>query len=208
MACFSNTSSSRQVFISDAELLADLLAVSVRLGRKKISVNDYQNFGRFSFRTQMKRFDSWSKALAKAGLRPAHLRGVSAKRLLRDMQRVARKNESVKLTAKQYLAEGKYSLKVAYRHFGKWQHALAAAGLVPGCHRASVQQRARGPRVVNSTLRFRVLQRDGFRCVACGRSPANEPGVKLQVDHIVPWSAGGATVMENLQTLCQACNEL
>ena len=33
-----------------------------------------------------------------------------------------------------------------------------------------------------------------------------EDGVKLHVDHILPVSRGGKTVMSNLQTLCEDCN--
>ena len=54
-------------------------------------------------------------------------------------------------------------------------------------------------------LRYEILQRDGFRCVKCGRS-AEEDGVKLHVDHIVPISKGGKTERDNLQTLCANCN--
>ena len=32
------------------------------------------------------------------------------------------------------------------------------------------------------------------------------PGVELKVDHVVPWSDGGETVLDNLQLLCQKCN--
>ncbi len=28
----------------------------------------------------------------------------------------------------------------------------------------------------------------------------------LVVDHVTPWDAGGATVTDNLQTLCETCN--
>lgn len=38
----------------------------------------------------------------------------------------------------------------------------------------------------------------------CGRG--REDGVKLHVDHIVPVSRGGKSVMSNLQTLCEDCN--
>jgi len=31
-------------------------------------------------------------------------------------------------------------------------------------------------------------------------------GLELHVDHIQPWSRGGPTVFENLQTLCNSCN--
>jgi 5-methylcytosine-specific restriction endonuclease McrA len=55
-------------------------------------------------------------------------------------------------------------------------------------------------------LRFRVLQRDQFRCKRCGRSPATELGCVLHVDHITAFSKGGRTVFENLETLCSHCN--
>ena len=56
-------------------------------------------------------------------------------------------------------------------------------------------------------LRLKVLDRDAFRCVLCGRSPATERGVVLHLDHIIPFSRGGQTVFENLRTLCENCNQ-
>ncbi len=53
-------------------------------------------------------------------------------------------------------------------------------------------------------MRYDVLCRDNFHCVRCGRG--KEDGVKLHVDHIVPVSRGGKSVMSNLQTLCEDCN--
>lgn len=61
-------------------------------------------------------------------------------------------------------------------------------------------------RNINLKLRFKVFQRDNFKCCACGASPAKDPSVDLHVDHIIPWSKGGETVIENLQTLCSKCN--
>lgn len=64
----------------------------------------------------------------------------------------------------------------------------------------------RTSRNINTRLRFLVLQRDNFKCCACGASPAKDPSVELHVDHIVPWSKGGETEISNLQTLCSKCN--
>lgn len=62
------------------------------------------------------------------------------------------------------------------------------------------QQRA----LMNDSLRYDILKRDGFRCKICGASSAD--GVKLHVDHIIPVSKGGRTEPGNLQTLCERCN--
>ncbi len=68
----------------------------------------------------------------------------------------------------------------------------------------TIQHRTR--RDVSLRLRFKVLQRDNFKCCMCGATPAKDPSVELHIDHIVPWSKGGETVIDNLQTLCSKCN--
>lgn len=61
---------------------------------------------------------------------------------------------------------------------------------------------ARSP--IPARIRFLVLQRDGFKCIYCGRG--REHNVALQVDHVIPVSAGGATDLDNLATACTDCN--
>jgi hypothetical protein len=55
-------------------------------------------------------------------------------------------------------------------------------------------------------LRFKVLSRDRFRCVLCGDNPPQNPACSLHADHILPWSKGGKTEIDNLRTLCALCN--
>jgi hypothetical protein len=56
----------------------------------------------------------------------------------------------------------------------------------------------------NLRTRFLVLQRDGFKCVYCGRSPSD--GTVLEVDHVHPRSKGGSDELHNLVTACWECN--
>lgn len=61
-------------------------------------------------------------------------------------------------------------------------------------------------RNISPKLRFMVLQKDNFTCQSCGRT-RKEDGVKLEVDHKIPYSKeGGETVLDNLQILCRECN--
>ena len=53
-------------------------------------------------------------------------------------------------------------------------------------------------------LRDAILNRDHNTCRICGRKGGN--GVLMEVDHIIPVSKGGLTVVDNLQTLCWEFN--
>ena len=58
-------------------------------------------------------------------------------------------------------------------------------------------------RTISASVRFEVFRRDNFTCQYCGRSA---PEVKLQVDHVIPFSTGGSNNISNLRTACQECN--
>jgi hypothetical protein len=53
---------------------------------------------------------------------------------------------------------------------------------------------------ISQEVKLAVWQRDGGRCVQCGSS------FDIQYDHIIPFSMGGASTVENLQILCGSCN--
>jgi len=76
----------------------------------------------------------------------------------------------------------------------------------------------------HAALRAHVFHRDGYRCIRCGAEalfvPAGFDGsdtlvtgvvsngrqVVLVADHVLTLAAGGKSVIENLQTLCDICN--
>jgi hypothetical protein len=61
-------------------------------------------------------------------------------------------------------------------------------------------------RNVPPKLRRSILERDGYQCVDCGRSPRNDPSCVLHVDHRIAVAKGGSNRPSNLQTLCDWCN--
>ena len=97
------------------------------------------------------------------------------------------------------------------RRFGGWVAACRAfldsrPGSLPGVTLVVKPPAPPRTRDVPLRLRLRVLERDRFRCLSCGKSPATCLGVILHVDHKVPFAKGGKTELENLQTLCGDCN--
>lgn len=53
---------------------------------------------------------------------------------------------------------------------------------------------------ISQPVRLEVWQRDGGRCVECNSQD------RLEFDHIIPVSMGGANTARNIQLLCEACN--
>ena len=119
----------------------------------------------------------------------------------------------------------KYSEGVYKRHFGSWMKALETFVEYINADKTedevvnnstsettSVDEvsgqilKHKTSREMSDRLRFRILMRDGFTCKKCGRSPIKERDVELHVDHITPWSKGGETISENLETKCSQCN--
>ena len=60
--------------------------------------------------------------------------------------------------------------------------------------------------LMTAKLREAVKVRDNYTCQKCGISVAAEPHLLIEVDHKIPVSKGGFSVMDNLQALCWRCN--
>lgn len=67
-------------------------------------------------------------------------------------------------------------------------------------------------REISQKLRAEVLDRNGFTCQMCGKTPGEiDPDtgrkVRLHIGHIVDKSLGGKAELSNLRTLCSTCNQ-
>lgn len=54
--------------------------------------------------------------------------------------------------------------------------------------------------VIRPAVRQAVFERDGWKCVLCDSTD------DLALDHVFPWSLGGADTEGNLRVLCRLCN--
>jgi 5-methylcytosine-specific restriction endonuclease McrA len=55
-------------------------------------------------------------------------------------------------------------------------------------------------RYIPARIRRQVFERDGMACVNCGSTE------HLSLDHIKPFSKGGAHTPRNLRVFCRSCN--
>ena len=53
-------------------------------------------------------------------------------------------------------------------------------------------------------VRQLIYRRDGYACQLCGKRLF---GQRMELDHVLPWSAGGPDLAYNLRTTCQPCNQ-
>jgi hypothetical protein len=198
--------------VTSDEILSDIRRVAEQAGTKIVSQKLYSELGKYDPSTPTRRFGTWNKAVIAAGLDVANEINISDERLFENLMllwehfgRQPRRSELASFPS--LISWGAYR-----RRFDSWTDALnqfvefANAQEIQPPSSKELTGSHKTPRDPSLRLRFRVMKRDNFTCRACGARPALKPGLLLHVDHIEPWSRGGETVEENLQTLCEPCN--
>ena len=210
---------------SDEELLDDLRRSAKALGRETITMAQYEEVGKTHPSTIQRRFGSWPSALTLAGLQPSRSKiGISDDELFENIKTLwmslGRQPRYTEVKAPSSL----FSAGTYENRFGSWKKALGrfvewVNSDSPNQAKESIEEQSaadittrtpsakrRTRREISDRQRFRILVRDGFRCKSCGASPLIQPGVELHVDHILPWSKGGETTDDNLESKCKQCN--
>jgi hypothetical protein len=204
-------------------LLEDLRRVAAELGKRTLTKDDYNAKGRFCAATMQKRFGSWNSALEKSGLSVDHRKNIPEDQLLENIERIWERLGRQPMRKDFQPSQSQFSCETYQKRFGSLRKALesfvasvnedrplAPESASDACANVIAPKpksvRHKTSRTISWRMRFLVMRRDNFKCRITGRSPATDPSVILDVDHIVPWAKGGETVMENLQTLCREIN--
>lgn len=150
----------------------------------------------------------------------------SDKDLFDEMGRIWQKVDQRPSRNEWEISQPKISIGAYKKRFGSWTNAcqrfiefkmggeIASDTFVrPSGEDISVHEKSgkveyskENSRNVSLSLRYKVLMRDNLTCLCCGKSRVTDPRTKLHIDHIVPFSKGGKSTLENLQTLCEECN--
>lgn len=212
---------------SEEEMLADVRRIAAKLKKDSVTMDEYGEYGKYHPSTLTRKLGSWFTILEKAGLATNRSpMNIPDDELFRNLEEVWTKLGRQPRWEEFRKPLSKYVADTYARRFGTWRKALeefvsyinedkeGEEGSIndSAAETTSIDEvsgkifKHKTKREISERLRFRILMRDGFTCKKCGRSPMKEMGVELHVDHITPWSKGGETLPENLETKCSRCN--
>lgn len=205
----------------EQDFIDDLKKVAIKLGKGFLTSREYDEIGKYTSGTIHRRFGTWNKALQKAGLEPALNLNISDKELFENIE-VVWINLGRQPTHREMRKPlSKYSTYPYERRFGTWRKGLAAfiefinsgndinqemesdeSEEIP-IETNEIIFKHNTKRIPSERLKVQVLMRDGNKCKLCGITVT---GDNIHFDHILAWSKGGETTLENLQVLCETHN--
>jgi len=198
------------IYAGDDELVADLQRVAKLLNKHKITQKEYNENGKYHSATYIRRFGGWNIALQKTGLKIGLKRTITNQELFNNLEVVWRTLDRQPFVGEIKTPLSEYSHATYQRRFGSWLKACEEfikykKGDIEFIKMAQSESTAKS-RNINNKKRLKILKRDNYKCVICGKSPATHVEIFLHIDHIQPFSKGGSNDIDNLRTLCHKCN--
>ena len=153
------------------------------------------------------RFKLWRNAMKLAGIEGARGRDYTPAELIKNLERawrtLGRRPGNHTFRAHSAIGIAPYqriwgSLRMACKLFAKYKRGQLT-------RKALLYPARPGRRKLGLSLRWKILEAAGHRCTGCGKS-SRDRGVRLEIDHITPITAGGTNDPKNLRVLCFCCN--
>ena len=201
--------------IPNEELLADVKNIASTYGLTTMSQDIYVQYGKFHPTTLIRRFGSWFKVLELCDLKPSRSRiNIPNEELFANIEQIwltlGRQPKYSDIQKPLSL----FSVGTYEQRFGSWYNALDAFVIYMSEEESVIKPNVRinkdgikhtTKREPSARLKVQVLMRDGNKCRLCGVE-CNDGLHNIHFDHIIPWSKGGETTLDNLQVLCSDCN--
>lgn len=203
--------------ITDEAILEEMKSVMKKKGKTKLTIKEFDANAKINSSTVIRRFGKWNIALKLAGAEISNtfysdeelLSNIKDAWLKKGTQPSRRDMDNKELSK---ISSGTY-----LRRYKTWYKALddfiayisknddnMLIEIPENNSVLSIKHKTK--RDPSDRLKVQVLMRDGNRCKICGAECSG--GLhNIHFDHIIPWSKGGETTLENLQVLCSACNE-
>ena len=217
-------------YMTNDEILEELRRIAKDLNKDSVTFEDVRNHSEMlAPEIVRRRFGTWAVGMEKAGLKVTEMyhRRYSDEECFENLLNVWTHYGRQPVYSEMKSSPSKIGPDTYKRRFGGWRKALEAF-----VSRKNQEENSEGqpvfkkeeqiPQVrvqirrrivavedkhnIGLGLRYKVLSRDNFKCIRCGRSPATDIGVELHIDHKLPFSKGGKTILENLETKCKECN--
>ncbi|MFW5853547.1 MAG: homing endonuclease associated repeat-containing protein [Patescibacteria group bacterium] len=221
--------------ISREVMLEELERVAVLLGNRSFTWKEFNQYSKISSATLKREFGSFNNAidflaehLSKKGIKLVIRKRKDAytkKEIFDEIEKIWNQLGHRPSVIEWQSLNPSISSQSVIRHFNGWGNAfLEFIELKMGKKIEDVSDsqsevtdefntvknnfkyKKENSRTIPLGVRLEVLNRDNFKCRFCGKSPAINFGTELHIDHVVPFSKGGKSVAENLQTLCKECN--
>lgn len=196
--------------ISDDDIIQDLLYVKNEILKKEtITCREYFLYGKYGKKAIQNHFGTWNNLLSKLDIKKNRVNCHLSKDEIFDLIKQLWITLQRQPTLREFEDITHHTKKIITSNFGKWSNCLQEFIKRENSKiekDTELQIKHKTQREPSKSLRYDVLTRDKYKCVVCGRSPSTNPNIELHIDHIVPYSLGGETVIDNLQTLCSDCN--
>ena len=200
---------------TEIEILEDIKIVLKILGKDSLTIKEYDVNGRYSSSTAIRRFGTWNNVLHKLNI-PTNNLFYTYTDLMDNIRDVwIKKGEQPTRRDMDNRSLSAISSNAYLRHFKTWYIALDKfieyitntnednANITINIEEKGYKHKTK--REPSNRLKVQVLIRDGNKCKYCG-AVCNGGIHKIHFDHIIPWSKGGETTLDNMQILCSDCN--
>lgn len=204
--------------LSNEAIIDEIKSVMVKVGKTTLTMKEFDSIARINSSTVIRRLGKWNDIIKNIGGELNNvfyseedlLSNIKEAWLKKGSQPTRRDMDNKELSS---ISSGTY-----LRHYKTWYGALEKfvqyisntenednnIERIEQIDKTKIKHKTK--REPSDRLKVQVLMRDGNCCKICGVT-CSEGLHNIHFDHIIPWSKGGETVLENLQVLCSTCNE-